>query len=130
MPNPLFAIGSELEVSTDHSPEHQSVSFHQEIGSRVTSIASPSKNPQAGVATVSSADEVVRLTTSASCTRVLIKAPSDNGKTVYIGPSTVTSSTGFPLDPDAPVLELHINNENKLYITAAAASQTVRWLAI
>lgn len=41
----------------------------------------------------------VRLTTPIQVTAYTIKAPSTNAATVYLGPSTVTTSTGYPLAP-------------------------------
>lgn len=133
--NPFFtpdqASPVEIEPDDDRKvDEHGSLLFMNNIGSTVTTVASPNRSPTTGVATVETADVAVALSTGLQCSRVAIKAPSTNGKTVYIGSSSVTADDGFPLDPDAPVLELHIDNVNKLYVTSSAVSQTVRWLSI
>jgi len=55
---------------------------------------------------------------------VVVKADDDNTGYVYIGPSGVTTSTGFRLNPGQSI-SYRVDNVNRLYAIASAASQKV-----
>ena len=59
---------------------------------------------------------------------VAVKALSTNTGIVYVGDSGVTTSNGFELTAGESLTVL-IDNVDKIYVIASAASQNVRWFA-
>ncbi len=60
---------------------------------------------------------------------VLVKAPSTNSATVYLGGSGVTMANGYPLDPGEAVA-LEVADVAAVYCVAASAGQKLRALAL
>ena len=52
-----------------------------------------------------------------------------NTLTVYVGPSGVTTSTGFPLAPGASLCNLPVANLNQIYLVASSTGSSVAWSA-
>lgn len=73
----------------------------------------------------------VQLTgTSTPCKKgVLVKALSTNGDKVYVGKSGVTTGTGYELIAEDTVT-IEVDNVNKVYAIAGAASQKVSWIGV
>lgn len=55
-----------------------------------------------------------------------LKAKADNTDFVYVGDSTVTAATGYPLDGGEELVSLV--NLGEVYVIGGAASQVVSWL--
>ena len=64
---------------------------------------------------------------SNACKSVTIKAMTTNVGTIYVGGSSVTSSTGFPLGP-GDTLSLDISNTNVIWITGTT-SDKISWIS-
>lgn len=58
----------------------------------------------------------------------IIKAPSTNTATIYVGGADVTAANGFPLAPGDPSLGLDANATEQLYAICATASQVLNIL--
>jgi hypothetical protein len=56
-------------------------------------------------------------------------ALSSNSLTVYLGPSGVTSSNGFPLLPGASLCNLSVSNLNQIFVIASSTGSSVTWSA-
>jgi len=57
--------------------------------------------------------------TSHTCT---VKADNDNTAPIYVGDSTVTTTTGYRLEP-AEAVTIYIDNANKIYCISTATGQ-------
>ena len=66
----------------------------------------------------------VALTSNAASQGVLIKSLSSNTGTVYVGPSTVTTSNGYPLAPGESI-SYPVSNSNLVYIIGTNTSDVV-----
>lgn len=55
-----------------------------------------------------------------------LKAKTDNTDFVYVGDSTVTSATGYPLDGGEELVVQE--NLGEVYVVGGAASQVISWL--
>lgn len=62
-------------------------------------------------------------------TGIIIKAPSTNTSTVYIGAEGVLSADGFPLGPGAS-LTLDVRDPSKVFCIATVAGQKLRILGV
>jgi len=58
---------------------------------------------------------------------VVVESAAANVNNIYIGPATVTASTGIELQPGA-TLGIAISNVNKLYVICAAGSPVITYL--
>lgn len=58
----------------------------------------------------------------------LVKAPTSNTATVYVGGSDVSAANGFPLAPGDPAVGFDATSVETLYAICATASQTLRVL--
>lgn len=68
------------------------------------------------------------LASSTIVMQVIVKASPDNAIPVYLGPSTVTTSTGFRLDPGESVT-LEVVNLSAIYLIASTTGASVSWVA-
>lgn len=59
---------------------------------------------------------------------VLIKSPSTNTATIYIGGTDVSSANGYPLAPGDPAIGLDANTTEAVYAVCATGSQKLRVL--
>lgn len=59
---------------------------------------------------------------------VLIKAPSSNAATVYLGGPDVSSSNGYPLAPGDPAIGLDANATENVYAVSGTANQKLQVL--
>lgn len=62
--------------------------------------------------------------------KVIISRPSNQVGSVFVGPSTVTTGSGLELPPNCAPVELPIANTNLLYMVAANANDSIRWLVV
>jgi hypothetical protein len=93
--------------------------------------------PVSGQITVSGTAQQLSAT-AVGGSALLLKAPASNANAVYIGPSTVTTSTGFPLDPGEDfTIEHRSQNGLPKYETTAAdlyvvgtASDKLGWIVL
>lgn len=63
------------------------------------------------------------------CTSLILKAHPSNTGIVYVGNSSVSSSTGFPLSAGDAVL-VDAGNLNELYFDASANAQKICYLQL
>ncbi len=68
------------------------------------------------------------LTSSTVALQVIIKANTDNAIPVYLGPSGVTTSTGFRLDPGDSVT-LEVLDLSAIYLIASTTGASVSWVS-
>ena len=59
---------------------------------------------------------------------ITIQNTSASTETVWIGPTGVTSSTGFPLDSDTPSLSIDIDDSVTIFVISDGTSVDVRTL--
>jgi len=60
---------------------------------------------------------------------VTVKANNANSGTVYVGLTGVTTSTGFELGAGESV-SLPVDNTNRIFVIASAASQTISYVGV
>jgi hypothetical protein len=60
---------------------------------------------------------------------VTVKANNGNSGTVYVGVTGVTTSTGFELGAGESV-SLPVDNTNRIFVIANAASQTISYVGV
>jgi hypothetical protein len=65
---------------------------------------------------------------SNACRKALIKALVANSINVYVGPSGITTSTGYELGPGEAVT-LDITNTNLVFVIASTTGASVSWIA-
>jgi hypothetical protein len=58
---------------------------------------------------------------------ICVVAPTTNQITVYVGPSGITTATGFPLAPGAGVC-VPVTNTNLLFVIASTTGASVGWI--
>jgi len=135
------ATGSNLHTAVDSLPALPAGS--NAIGSvTVTStVATPagtnaigSVNPTLSSGAVIAGQQSVTASAAALPSTALTRpacllAPVTNGTTVYIGPSGVTTSTGFPLAAGGSLCGLPVSNLNQLYVIASTTGSSVAWSA-
>lgn len=63
-----------------------------------------------------------------TCKSITVKALAGNGINVYVGPTGVTTATGFELAPGDSV-SLPVTNTNLVFVIAAATGASVSWIA-
>ena len=87
---------------------------------------------QAGQGTVgASSQPLVAVGAAHSVKRyVVVKADATNANDVFVGPSTVTTGSGFRLDAGEVTPPIPIDELSKVYVIGGAASQGYSWLAI
>jgi hypothetical protein len=82
---------------------------------------------------ITSGQQAVTATAAAlpsSTTRsVCVKAVVANSINVYLGPSTVTTSTGMELAP-GDVICLPLANPSAIYVIASTTGASVSWIAV
>ena len=87
---------------------------------------------QQGRATVLSGQQAVTGSAVALATNtvkgICVKALAGNTINVYLGPSGITTSTGFELAPGGGVCS-PVTNSNLLYVIASTTGASVSWLA-
>lgn len=93
----------------------------------VTAIVAPT-TPYSGVVTVTTAGTRVQFSAQA-CIGVSIKADPDNAGVLYLGGSTVDSSNGRVIEAGG-VVDLAIDNLNRLYVDAAEDGDKLSYLAV
>ncbi len=59
---------------------------------------------------------------------ITIQNTSASTETVWIGPTGVTSSTGFPLDSDTPSISIDLNDKVTIFVISDGTSVDVRCL--
>lgn len=65
---------------------------------------------------------------SNSCRKALVKALAANAINVYVGPTGVTTATGFELAPGESV-SLDVSNTNLIFVIASTTGASVCWVA-
>jgi len=93
----------------------------------LTAMAAPT-TPYNGVVTVANAGTRVQFSAPA-CVGVSIKAAPDNAGVLYLGGSTVSSANGRVIEAGG-VLNLAIDNLNRLYVDAANDGDKLSYLAV
>ena len=63
-----------------------------------------------------------------SCRKALVKALAANTINVYVGPTGVTTGTGFELAPGESV-GLDVSNTNLIFVIASTTGASVSWIA-
>jgi hypothetical protein len=71
----------------------------------------------------------VQLPNNAVYMSVTVKANNGNSGTVYVGVTGVTTSTGFELGAGESV-SLPVDNTNRIFVIADAASQTISYVGV
>lgn len=66
---------------------------------------------------------------SNSCRKVIVKALQGNQFAIFIGPSGVSTSTGYELGPGESVT-LELSNTNLVFVIAAQTGASVSWAAL
>lgn len=89
---------------------------------------SPPTTPYSGVVTVAAAGTRVQFTAQA-CIGVSIKADPDNTGVLYLGGATVAAANGRVIEAGG-VLDLVIDNLNRLYVDAANDGDKLSYLAV
>lgn len=99
------------------------------VSAKISEIIKPTKL-YSGFKDLSSTASVIVTTSSPLKSGVHIKAPLSNTSTIYIGNSSLaTSSTsGFPLDPGESLF-LEIDNLNKVFALANVTLQKINYIA-
>lgn len=90
-------------------------------------MATPS-NIYTGQKTITAAGTAEALASSQTISQVTIRALTTNTDSVWIGDSTVDSSTGYPLEPGEGVL-VEIDNLSTIYVDSDVNSEGVAYLA-
>jgi hypothetical protein len=62
------------------------------------------------------------------CVQIIVKALAANSIPVYIGPSTVSTSTGYELNPGDHVI-VEVEKAEFLHVIAATTGASVCWIA-
>lgn len=117
---------TEREVST----EYVSGSINTEKGNYgLLTVLAPTSTLYNGRKTVTSAGTAEALSGSTFVKTVCIKPLSTNSNNIYIGNSSVTSTTGYPL-PSGESISIDINNLNKIYLDVDTNGEGVSYLAV
>lgn len=79
--------------------------------------------------TIGTSKEVISVVLSDRIVRgILVKALNTNSDIIYVGDSSVTTSTGFPLSAGESVV-IPLNN-GSIYAVADAAAQKLAWMIV
>jgi len=96
---------------------------------QAVSIVNTSVSPVANGHKSANGTAAALASTSSLKRGVIIKNPSDSGVDVYVGASTVTSSTGFQLEPGEKEF-FPISDPSLIYVVTSGAAATVSYIAI
>lgn len=90
-------------------------------------IPTTSANPAAIIsAQVTVATSAAALAANALTNGIVITASTANAGTVYVGPTGVTTATGYPLAAGQSI-SYGVTNSNAVFVIAAAAGNTIAW---
>jgi hypothetical protein len=110
-------------------PTGAATSANQTNGSQVTQVSSlptPPAAPFSGQKT-STGSAVAIATSQAFVNGVIVQALSTNAASVYVGPSGITTSTGFELQP-GQATSMAVNNLNAVFVIASSSGDGVCYI--
>lgn len=65
---------------------------------------------------------------SNACKKVRVKSLQANNIPIYVGPTGITTSTGYELGPGESI-EVELSNTNLVFVIASTTGASVSWLA-